>query len=166
VAGDERADRWRPLVTTLLVVLALVALTYGLVGWLDARGVHPAKTLGRLGIGIAVLAALLSPLAWVESWTERRFARAEAALRASRPEARVEPFEDGEERGLRFEMPHERLVLLRPARGLGSPVLVKDDGGRVTLRRPEDAPPPPPEEGAPSPAHDPEPSGVDAGPTT
>lgn len=124
----------------LVVVGALVLAAAALFAFNASRGVHVAKTLGELAIGLAVLAALLVPVAVMEGAAARRFERLEERLRHERPEDAVSPVRTPEGEGFVFRTGDSEVFLLRPPGFVGPAVFVDGSGVRHLVREPADLP--------------------------
>lgn len=124
----------------LIAALALVvgAVGYGLLwllkglggvfdyGWTLLVRLPPsfAKTMTTIVIVLVLAAGLATPLAWWETRSARRYAQLEEQLRRERPDDVVAPYSGHEGEGVAFDGPAGRLLLLKPAHGVGEPRVV------------------------------------------
>lgn len=112
-----------------VLVTILVVRLYGAGGFLTDTvntvtrpPITPTKILFYVS---AALIALALPLAIGEWLAERRFVKAERALRAERPADDVTAYEGPEGRGFLFDGPQGRLLLLEPTGGIGRPTTIE-----------------------------------------
>ena len=145
----------QPILRVLLAVLGaafasllVVALAYLMRTFVDLAvdnyrsstyaGINPPKALAFTALGLIVLVAF--PLAILDGVSSARFRRAERDLRETRPDATVSPYEGPEGRGLAFDAPSARVLLLRPPGGIGRPRVLALPPVAAEAPAPDDAP--------------------------
>lgn len=84
-----------------------------------------AKTMTAIVIVLVLGAGLASSLTLWETRSARRYARLEEQLRRERPDDAVTPYSGAEGEGVAFDGPAGRLLLLKPAQGVGAPRTVE-----------------------------------------
>lgn len=133
---------------SMATTVGLMLLLAASVPILQTQGIHPSRTLSGIAVLLVLMAGAASLLVWAERRTERRFAHLEAQLRATRPDHVAGPYVGAEGRGVAFDGPGGRIVLLWPPGHVGEPRIMhlagsglSGDALEVHSERPTDGQP-------------------------